>query len=61
MAEVRYVCPGSCGWSVSEKEYDKGKTICQAPACEKHGEPLEKKLYCPECGIYFDEDAAHTC
>ena len=43
MGEVRYVCEGTCGGSVSEEEYNAGKTTCGAGDCPKHGQPLVRK------------------
>ena len=42
MAEVRYVCP-ACGGSVSEAEYQTGKTMCQTPGCSRIGQPFERR------------------
>jgi len=42
MGEVRYVCTGSCGGSVSEEEYTEGQK-CATESCEKHGQPLVRK------------------
>ena len=43
MGEVRYACEGTCGGSVSEEEYNAGKTTCGAGDCPKHGQPLVRK------------------
>ena len=43
MSEVTYVCEGSCGGSVTEEEFDQGKTTCAAEDCEKHGQPLVRR------------------
>ncbi len=61
MAEVRYVCEGSCGGMVTQEEHDSGKTTCADPNCEKHGEALEKRMFCTQCHLVFKEDEEHTC
>ncbi|MBD3427109.1 MAG: hypothetical protein GF409_07775 [Candidatus Omnitrophica bacterium] len=61
MADIRYVCTGPCGGFVVEEDYEKGKKTCQEPNCSKHGEPLEKRLYCPKCDVYFKEGEEHSC
>lgn len=61
MAEVKYVCTGSCGGQVSEEEYNQGKTTCGDPNCEKHGQPLEKKLVCSQCGKHFEPGEDASC
>lgn len=55
MGEVRYICTGSCGGSVSEEEFIAGKNTCASPNCEKHGQPLEKNVECPECGANSED------
>ena len=42
---IKYVCEGSCGGSVTEEEFESGKTTCAAKDCENHGKPLIKKEY----------------
>ena len=61
MAEVRYVCSGSCGGIVAQDEYNSGKTTCADPTCEKHGKALEKRMFCPHCKLVFEEKEEHTC
>ncbi|MBI2664845.1 hypothetical protein HYX10_05915 [Candidatus Woesearchaeota archaeon] len=43
MSEVRYVCEGTCGGSVSEEEFGSGKNVCATDGCPKKGEPLVRK------------------
>ena len=61
MAEVRYVCTGSCGGMVTEEEHKSGKTTCAATDCEKHGQPLEKRMYCTGCQKAYKEEEGHSC
>ena len=61
MQEVRYVCKGSCGGIVTEEEYFSGKDSCGMETCELFGEPLEKRQYCSECGVIFNEGEEHEC
>ena len=46
---TRYVCTGTCGGSVSEEEFRKGKNKCGMKGCPRHGKPLvraEKEIGC---------------
>lgn len=46
---ARYVCTGTCGGSVSEEEFKKGKNKCGMKGCPRHGKPLvkaEKEIGC---------------
>ncbi|MFQ5952212.1 MAG: hypothetical protein ACE5JK_02265 [Candidatus Omnitrophota bacterium] len=61
MAEVRYVCPGSCGGMVTQEDYDSGKITCADPNCEKHGHALEKRMFCNACQLVFLEGEEHDC
>ena len=61
MVEVKYICTGSCGGAVTEKDFKKGKNTCQATQCEKKGKPLEKRNYCSSCDEYFKEKEKHSC
>ncbi len=40
---VHYVCTGGCGGSVTQEEYNDGKTTCGDEDCEKYGQPFERK------------------
>ncbi len=40
---ARYVCTGTCGGSVSEEDFLKGKNKCAASDCDRHGEPLVRE------------------
>ncbi len=35
-----YVCEGTCGGSVSEEDFKKGKNKCATKGCTMHGKPL---------------------
>jgi hypothetical protein len=59
--ETNYICTGSCGGSVTEEEFNNGKNTCGDPNCEKHGQLLEKRQYCPKCNVYVKEGEEHTC
>lgn len=59
--ETRYICTGSCHGAVTEKEFKSGKNKCGAVTCEKHGQPLVKRLFCPKCKVYFKEGEKHIC
>ena len=61
MAEVKYVCTGSCGGSVTEEEHAQGKTTCALETCEKHGQPLEKRISCDSCKVLLKEGEEHCC
>ena len=40
---ARYVCTGTCGGSVSEAEFKKGKNRCGMKGCNRYGKPLVRK------------------
>lgn len=61
MAQIKYVCQGTCGGSVTEEEFNSGKNTCQTPGCTHHGKPLAKKNVCENCGAIYDELEGHTC
>ena len=41
---ARYVCTGTCGGSVTEEEFKKGKNKCGMKGCIRHGKPLVKAV-----------------
>lgn len=43
MSEVRYVCEGTCGGSVSQEEFDSGKNACATEGCPNKGMALVRK------------------
>lgn len=59
--ETHYICTGSCHGVATEEEHQKGATTCGDPNCEKHGQPLVKRLYCPKCKVHFEEGEEHIC
>ena len=61
MIKIKYICTGSCGGSVSEEEFKKGKNKCQNTKCEKKGRHLEKRKFCPDCDVFFNENEFHSC
>ena len=61
MAEVRYVCTGSCAGMVTEAEWESGKKNCAAEDCDKYGEALKQKMYCPGCDEVYEKEQQHTC
>lgn len=40
---ARYACNGTCGGSVSEEEFKKGKNKCATKGCTLYGKQLVKK------------------
>jgi len=58
--ETHYVCTGSCKGVATEEEYDNGAKTCGDPNCEKHGQALVKRNYCPKCDVHF-EGEEHSC
>lgn len=61
MAEVRYICPGSCNKIISEEDFKNGITMCDSENCERNGQPLLMKLFCPNCEVYYGEEETHEC
>ena len=57
--QVKYICTGGCGGSVTEEQYDAGKTVCGTPSCPKYGQPFEKRMYCSVCGQELKEGESH--
>jgi len=58
---VRYFCEGGCGGSVSEEEFEKGKTTCGASTCPDHGKPFIRKHQCPKCEKWLKEEEHCDC
>ncbi|MBU1197013.1 hypothetical protein KJ765_00720 [Candidatus Micrarchaeota archaeon] len=58
---TKYVCTGSCHGEATEEEYNQGAKTCGTEGCEKHGEPLEKRMVCDECQGEVREGEAHAC
>ncbi|MDO8435710.1 MAG: hypothetical protein Q7S89_03470 [bacterium] len=58
---TRYVCTGVCGGSVSEEEYNEGKTTCGAETCPNFQQPFEKRMVCDACGVEYKEGEEHSC
>lgn len=42
MGDVKFVCHGTCGGSVSEQEFEQGKNVCGMEDCTHFGKPLVK-------------------
>ncbi|HEY3305686.1 MAG TPA: hypothetical protein VGL70_19345 [Candidatus Binatia bacterium] len=60
MKEVVYICTAGCGDSATEEEYRGGKAVCAVSGCEKFGQPLDRKIWCSECGGYVNDAHEHT-
>lgn len=61
MADVRYLCPGSCNKIISEENFNSGDNACDTEECECNGKPLVMKMFCPTCDIYYVEGELHEC
>ncbi len=40
---AKYVCTGTCGGSVAEAQFKKGKSRCAMKGCTRYGKLLVKK------------------
>lgn len=58
---TRHVCTGGCNGSVSEEEFNAGKTTCGTESCANHGQPFEKRTVCDKCGEESEEGEEHNC
>jgi hypothetical protein len=61
MADVKYLCPGSCGKIISEEDFNRGNNVCDSENCRHSGKPLVMKMFCPTCDVYYDEAEVHEC
>ena len=61
MAEVQYVCEGSCNGVIGEDAFAQGSGVCTGESCERNGQPLAMKMFCPNCEVRFGETESHEC
>ncbi|MBS3119203.1 hypothetical protein J4475_00085 [Candidatus Woesearchaeota archaeon] len=59
--ELHYVCTGSCHGVATEEQWRHGAKTCAAQGCERHGQPLVKRLFCEKCGRHYKEGSKHSC
>jgi len=60
MVKEIYVCEGECKGEVPVEKAGDSPT-CQAETCDKHGQPLTKKIECEQCHARFNPGEEHTC